>query len=66
MRQMNGKLSNATVPPLKAKHDVLVLKARSRLERDSWVWALNAEIERTSRRFRVREVKARDGGLVKL
>lgn len=37
---------------LKAKRRVLVLKARSKLERDGWCWALNTEIERLSRSTR--------------
>ncbi|KAF8575447.1 hypothetical protein K439DRAFT_1369937 [Ramaria rubella] len=54
------------IPPLKAKHRVLVLKARSKLERDEWCWALNADIERLLRSSSKREANAQDGGLAKL
>ena len=47
---MVGNTSNHAVLPLKAKRRVIVLKARSKLERDAWCWALNTEIERLSRR----------------
>jgi Pleckstrin homology domain len=45
-----GNASKVAAQPLKAKNRVLVLKARSKLERDAWCWALNTEIERFSRR----------------
>jgi len=32
-----------------SKHKLLILKARSQMERDAWCWALNAEVERTVR-----------------
>lgn len=47
---------------LKTKHRVLVLKARSKLERDAWCWALNTEIERLSRRTTGRGRGAQDVG----
>ncbi|KAG9035602.1 hypothetical protein FRB95_011008 [Tulasnella sp. JGI-2019a] len=46
---------HTTIPPLDGKHKILVCKARSILERDSWCFALNAEIERLSRRTSSRE-----------
>ena len=53
-----------SVPPLNGKHSMLVLRARSRLERDAWCWALNAEIERLVRLNALREEAIRnDGGI---
>jgi hypothetical protein len=60
---------NSPIPPvprLNAKHKVLVLKARSKLERDAWCWALNAVIERLARKTRDRETRGRDGGLASI
>lgn len=52
------------IPALDAKHKMLVLRARSRLERDAWCWALNAEIERLVRVYSSREQAVRnDGGI---
>ncbi|KAG8696385.1 hypothetical protein FRC09_008543, partial [Ceratobasidium sp. 395] len=38
--------SEPIIAPLSGKHNLLICKARSRLERDAWVWVLNTEIER--------------------
>jgi len=55
------------LPNLSAKNKMLVFKARSVLERDSWCWALNSEIEKIVRAQRRREEKLRDtGNLVSL
>ncbi|KAF8908921.1 Pleckstrin homology domain-containing protein [Gymnopilus junonius] len=55
------------VPTLSAKSKMLVFKARSILERDSWCWALNSEIEKIVRAQKKREEKLREtGNLVKL
>ncbi|KAF8516818.1 Pleckstrin homology domain-containing protein [Hysterangium stoloniferum] len=62
----NTDSSGPPVLTLNAKHKILVLKARSKLERDAWCWALNAVIERLARKTRDRETKGRDGGLVNL
>ncbi|KAG8886651.1 hypothetical protein FRB97_000071 [Tulasnella sp. 331] len=43
------------IPPLDGKHHMLICKARSILERDSWCFALNCEIERLARRTASRE-----------
>ncbi|KIJ54719.1 hypothetical protein M422DRAFT_240799 [Sphaerobolus stellatus SS14] len=58
--------TNASIPSLKSKHKVLLAKARSKLERDSWCWALNAEIERLSRMTKERELRSLEGGLTKV
>lgn len=52
-------------PPLgKSGHHKIVLRARSKVERDSWAFALNAEMERLARKRMVREEKLRNGGNV--
>jgi hypothetical protein len=52
------------IPALDGKHKMLVLRARSKLERDAWCWALNVEIERLVRVFSSREQSVRnDGGI---
>lgn len=45
-------------------HQKLVLRARSKLERDAWAWALNLEIERLARRRKDREDRIRSAGNV--
>jgi hypothetical protein len=40
----------------------MVLRARSKLERDSWVWAIGFEIERITRMRQVREERLRNAG----
>ncbi|KAI0754967.1 Pleckstrin homology domain-containing protein [Daedaleopsis nitida] len=54
--------SKADIPPLNAKRKVAIFRTRSRLERDSWVWAINVEIERTVRASREREEAVRQSG----
>jgi len=44
-----------------SKHKLLILKARSQMERDAWCWALNAEVERTARASAQREERLRRG-----
>lgn len=52
---------------LSSTRKVLVVKARSRLERDAWCNALNAEIERLVRRHHKRETDMCEaGGLVEI
>jgi hypothetical protein len=41
-----------------------VFRARSKLDRDSWAWAINWEIERLVRRRREREERLRGFGAV--
>ncbi|KIM21701.1 hypothetical protein M408DRAFT_333312 [Serendipita vermifera MAFF 305830] len=60
----HGEEAHSDVPPLNGSHKLLVLRARSKLERDAWCWALNAEIERLVRVHAVREQAVReDGGI---
>lgn len=50
------------VPPLSAKRHVAIFRARSKLERDAWCWALSCEIERLVRGQKERERKMRERG----
>ena len=52
------------VPSLNGQQKMLVLRARSKLERDEWCWALNVEMERLVRLHRVREAAVRQQGNV--
>ncbi|KIY67116.1 hypothetical protein CYLTODRAFT_397691 [Cylindrobasidium torrendii FP15055 ss-10] len=59
--------ANGTVPSLATKHKSVLYRTRSKLERDTWCWAINCEIERVVRRQRDYEAALRDtGGFVKL
>lgn len=51
--------------PLAAKAPfLLIFRARSRLERDRWIWAINAEMERQVRAHVGVEEKARQYGVI--
>ncbi|KAJ6557386.1 Pleckstrin homology domain-containing protein [Mycena vulgaris] len=50
------------IPSLSSKRKVLVLRARNKLERDAWCWALNCEIENIVRIQKGREDKLRNTG----
>jgi len=52
------------VPSLNGQQKMLVLRARSKLERDEWCWALNVEMERLVRLHSVRETAVRQQGNV--
>jgi Pleckstrin homology domain len=52
------------VPALNGQQKMLVLRARSKLERDQWCWALNVEMERLVRLHSVREAVVRQQGNV--
>ena len=61
------KAAGSTIPPLSQKHKMTVFRTRSKLERDTWCWALNTEIERSARSQRDWEAEMRDtGGIVNL
>lgn len=47
---------------MNAKRSFLICRARSKLERDSWCWALNAQIEKIVRASKERETRAREQG----
>ena len=54
------------LPGLNAKRNVSVYRTRSKLERDAWVFAIKAEIEKVVRAEGEREIKLREaGGLLK-
>ncbi|ETW81550.1 hypothetical protein HETIRDRAFT_51882 [Heterobasidion irregulare TC 32-1] len=54
------------VPNLSTKRKLMVFRTRSRVERDVWCWALNAEIEKVVRTKKEREEKLRHaGGLIR-
>lgn len=55
-------VASKSVPALSMKQKVLVLKTRSRIERDAWCWALNTEIEKMVRVQKDREEKLRETG----
>ncbi|KDQ62280.1 hypothetical protein JAAARDRAFT_454727 [Jaapia argillacea MUCL 33604] len=50
------------VPPLSKNRKAAVFRTRSKLERDSWCWALNCEIEKVIRANQGRESKVREAG----
>ena len=67
-RQVRGALyhpdTTGDVPSLSSRQKVLVFRTRSKLERDSWCWGINCEIERTVRIQREREDALRNNGNV--
>lgn len=54
--------SNTNVPPLSVDRNVAVFRTRSKMERDTWVWAIKAEIEKAVRATRDRESRIRQAG----
>ncbi|KAF4576993.1 hypothetical protein EYR36_004977 [Pleurotus pulmonarius] len=48
------------VPPLSAKRKVVVFRTRSKIERNTWCWALNCEIEKLVRAQKDRESRLRE------
>jgi len=53
------------IPKLSAKRKLVVFRTRSKLERDTWCWAINCEIDKLVRAGREREERLREmGGLV--
>lgn len=63
----NSKAKNNTsgsqwIPPLSEKYRFLILRTRSKIERDAWCWALNIEIEKLTRKQKGREEKLRQTG----
>lgn len=59
-----GGITAKDVPSLNGPQKVLVLRARSKLERDEWCWVLNVEMERLVRAHKVREGMVRQEGNV--
>ncbi|KAF8840746.1 hypothetical protein BDN67DRAFT_1002755 [Paxillus ammoniavirescens] len=59
--------STAPIPALSANHKIVVFRARSKVERDAWCWALGCEIDKVVRINRDRERRIREaGGLMDL
>ncbi|KAI5122450.1 hypothetical protein M0805_008762 [Coniferiporia weirii] len=58
-----GDLNKVPVQAINAKHRMLICRARSKLERDAWCWALNCEVERLVRVARERERRMREQGM---
>ena len=56
------ELNKTPIMQLSARHRKLILRARSRLERDMWCWAINSEIERLARQTKEREKRIREMG----
>ncbi len=52
--------SAVSVPPLSAKRKVVVFRTRSKIERNTWCWALNCEIEKLVRAQKDRESRLRE------
>ena len=49
-------------PPLKMKRKLAIFRTRSKFERDTWVWAINVEIEKVVRTTAGREERIREAG----
>ena len=63
IEQTTAPASSSSVPTLgDSTFNLLVLRTRSKLERDLWVRAINIECERLAREDRQREAKIRDQG----
>ena len=56
-------LDSVEIPQLRKEFGQLICRARSRLERDAWCWAINCEIEKLVRRTGDRERRARERGM---
>ena len=54
--------TQAALPSLQASRAMLVFRARSRVERDLWCWAINTEIEKVARKQKERERAIRENG----
>lgn len=66
-RESDNSQGQGGVPSLSAKRKLVVFRTRSKLERDAWCWAINAEIEKLVRSASQRERRLREfGGLVSL
>lgn len=64
-RKETGAQANFVPPPLrKEPQRLLICRARSKLERDRWVWALNCEKERFARTYVRDEETLRNSGVL--
>ncbi|EGN92139.1 hypothetical protein SERLA73DRAFT_117776 [Serpula lacrymans var. lacrymans S7.3] len=57
-----GLSGQTNIPSLSAKKKIAVFRARSKVERDAWCWALNCEIEKLVRVHKDREEQLRETG----
>jgi len=63
--QHNDTAAKTDIPSLSGKRKLGVYRTRSKLERDAWVWAINAEIDKTVRMVKDRERIVREAGELK-
>lgn len=54
--------TTAGTPSLSAKFKIVAFKARNKVERDAWCWALGCEIDRLVRQNKDREQRLRETG----
>jgi len=52
--------ASSDIPKLETKRKISVFRTRSKVERDTWVWAINAEIEKIIRTSQEREDRIRE------
>lgn len=66
-KKVDHPQGQGNIPSLSAKRKLVVFRTRSKLERDAWCWAINAQIEKLVRSANQREERLRElGGLVNL
>ncbi|THH01570.1 hypothetical protein EW026_g1154 [Hermanssonia centrifuga] len=61
-KERDAYVSSKNIPPLSAKRQIFVFRTRSKLERDAWVWAIKAEVEKAARDVPAREKLLREDG----
>lgn len=54
--------NSTAIPPLSVERDVAVFRTRSKMERDTWVWAIKSEVEKAVRATKDRESRIRQAG----
>ena len=59
---LDSGASSTNVPPLSVDRSVAVFRTRSKMERDTWVWAIKSEIEKAVRGAQERESRIRQSG----
>ncbi|OCB84999.1 hypothetical protein A7U60_g7956 [Sanghuangporus baumii] len=57
-----GDSNKTPIRQMNSKRKLVFFRARSKLERDAWCWALNCEIERLVRETKDREYRIREQG----
>lgn len=63
LSSMDKDLDKAPIPELRNELHRVICRARSRLERDAWCWAINCEIEKLVRKTSDREKRAGERGM---